>query len=510
VDGIKHGSATAGLTSFEHIPLDQIERIEVVRGPRSSLYGSEAIGGVIQIFTRKGGGKLTPSFSVTGGSYETGKATAGLSGGGDHAWFNVNASGASTQGFNSCDGDGVAFLGCFADEPDDDGYRTASGNVRGGYRFDNGAEIDAHWLRAEGKNFFDGFFNESESVQQVFGGSAHFSPAKIWAVTLLGGRSNDDLDSFNNGAFLSRFDTERDSISLQNDFTLAPRHVITVGADYQEDSIDVITFAPVAVTSRDNKAVFAQYQAGFGKHDFEISGRGDDNEQFGNHATGSVAWGYNITGGLRAIASLGTAFKAPTFNDLYFPFTGNPNLDPEKSRSGEVGLRGGHELGPWSINLFETRIDDLIIGDPANGFVSANINSARIRGLELETGARINDWRANAALTLLDPENRTDGPNYGNRLPRRTQQSAKLDIDRDFGLSSLGMSVLGEGNRYDNPANTQRVGSFATVDLRAGHRITKNWLLQAKLVNLFDADYETVDYFNQAGRSGFITLRYQH
>ncbi len=107
VDGIKHGSATAGTTAFEHIPVDQIERIEVVRGPRSSLYGSEAIGGVIQIFTRKGGGKLTPSFSVTGGSYDTGKATVGLSGGGDHAWFNVNASGASTGGFNSCDGIGA-------------------------------------------------------------------------------------------------------------------------------------------------------------------------------------------------------------------------------------------------------------------------------------------------------------------------------------------------------------------------------------------------------------------
>lgn len=518
VDGVKHGSATAGTTAFEFIPVDQIERVEVVRGPRSSLYGSEAIGGVIQIFTRKGGGKLTPSFSVTGGSYETGQATAGISGGGDHAWFNVNASGASTQGFNSCDGDPVAFLGCFANEPDDDAYRTASGNVRGGYRFDNGAELDAHWLRAGGKVFYDGAPNESETVQQVIGASARFAAAKTWTVTLLGGRSWDELDSFTDGAFMSRFDTERDSVSVQNDFTLAPRHIVTLGGDYQKDSVDVITFGPFAVTSRDNKAVFAQYQAGFGRHDFEISGRGDDNEQFGNHTTGSAAWGVNIMDRLRATASYGTAFKAPTFNQLYFPpfvipgcctfITSNPNLDPETSRSAEFGLHGGHQLGSWSVNLFETRIDDLIVLDAA--FVPANISAARIRGLELETGAEIDAWRANAALTLLDPKDRSGGPNHANLLPRRTRQSLRVDIDRDFGLSSLGMTVLGEGKRYDDAANTRKLGRYATVDLRAQHRIAKNWLLQAKAANLLDANYETVDFFNQAGRSLFLTLRYVH
>ncbi len=510
VDGIKLGSATAGTTAFEHIPVEQIERIEVVRGPRSSLYGSEAIGGVIQIFTRKGGGKFTPSFSVTGGSYETGQATAGVSGGGDHAWYNFNASGSDTQGFNSCDGRPAPFAGCGAFEPDDDGYRTVSGNARGGYRFDNGAELDAHWLRAKGKNFFDGFFNESKTVQQVIGGGAKFSPVKIWNVTVLGGRSNDKLDSFNNGAFLTRFDTKRDNVSVQNDFTMAPRHVVTLGGDYQKDRIDVITFAPFPVTSRGNKALFAQYQAGFGRYDFELSARGDDNEQFGNYATGSAAWGMNISDGLRAIASYGTAFKAPTFNDLYFPFSGNPALDPETSRSAEIGLRSGHPLGPWAVNLFETHIDDLI-ASTAPLFLRTNINSARIRGLELETSARIEDWRANATLSLLDPENRSDGPNRGNLLPRRARQSLQVDLDYDITrLSSVGISVLGEGSRYDNLANTQKMGRYATVDLRAGHRIAKNWLLQGKAVNLLDADYETVDFFNPAGRSLFLTLRYEH
>jgi len=325
---------------------------------------------------------------------------------------------------------------------------------------------------------------------------------------LLGGRSNDELDSFNNGAFMTRFDTERDSVSLQNDFALAPRHIVTIGADYQEDSID--STSAYVIGSRDNKALFAQYQAGFGRHDFELSARGDDNQQFGNHATGGAAWGYAVTDGLRAIASYGTAFKAPTFNDLYFPdsppfYFSNPNLDPEKSRSAEIGLRGAHPLGSWSANLFETRIDDLIAYDFPN---MVNINEARIRGLELETGARIDEWRANASLTLLDPEDRSDGPNHGNRLARRTRQSMRIDLDRSFDGAAVGVSALAQGARYDDAANTQRVGGFATIDVRAEHRIAKNWLLQAKAANLFDADYETVDFYNQAGRTLFLTLRY--
>ncbi|HEX4889629.1 MAG TPA: TonB-dependent receptor plug domain-containing protein, partial [Alphaproteobacteria bacterium] len=144
VDGVKIGSATLGQSPFEHLPISQIERIEVVRGPRSSLYGSEALGGVIQIFTRKGGGKLAPSFSVTGGSHETGEATVGLSGGGANSWFNLSASGTDTQGINACRGV-LNRAGCFVNEPDKDAYRSVSGNARAGMRFENGAELDAHW-----------------------------------------------------------------------------------------------------------------------------------------------------------------------------------------------------------------------------------------------------------------------------------------------------------------------------------------------------------------------------
>jgi len=508
IDGIKVGSATLGTTAFQDIPVEQIERIEIVRGPRSSLYGSEAIGGVIQIFTRKGGGALRPFFSVGGGSYQTYSASAGLSGGGERGWFSVSADGIDTEGFNACDGKpSPGGAGCFTTEPDKDGYRNRSGSLHAGYRFDNGAEMDVHALRTEGRNEFDGsFVNESHSVQQVLGGTLRFSPMDIWHVTLTAGRSRDESDNFKDDAFQSRFDTERDTLSVQNDLAVAAEHLLTVGADRQDDRVDGTT--AYAVGSRDNTGLFAQYQATFGAHDAQLSLRRDDNEQFGIRNTGGAAWGYALSEGLRLTASYGTAFKAPTFNELYYPGFGNPGLRPEASRSVEIGLGGKTARSHWSLNAYETRIDDLIAFDSST-FAPANIDQARIRGLEAGFGIRLGNWDLGANLTLLDPENRSGGANDGHVLPRRARQSLRLDADRDFGRYRLGATLFAAGERYDDLANTRRLGGYATLDVRAEYSLAEAWRLQARIENLLDKDYETAAFFNQPGRSLYLTLRYQ-
>ena len=507
VDGVKIGSATLGTSPFEHLPIGQIERIEVVRGPRSSLYGSEALGGVIQIFTRKGGGKLAPSFSVTGGSHETGEATVGLSGGGANSWFNLSASGTDTQGNNACSGI-LNQAGCFVNEPDDDAYRSVSGSARAGMRFENGAEVDAHYLRAESESFFDGgFVNESENMQQVLGASASFAPHEIWRASLAGGRSWDYSDNFLNGVKRGHFDSKRDTLSLQNDFTIAPRHVLTAGGDFQKDQVSSSTAYPV--TSRDNYGVFGQYQAGLGRHDATLSLRRDDNEQFGGKTTGNVAYGYDFTDALRATAAYGTAFKAPTFNELYFPFFGDPSLRPETARSSEVGLSGDHPLGTWGINLFETRLNNLIAFDAASRRAT-NVDDARIRGLELQAGALLAGWTTHVNLTLLDPENRSRGANRGNVLPRRAEESLRLDADREFGRFGIGASILAAGKRYDDLANAAELDRYVTVDLRSQYKVTEKWAIQGRAENLLDRDYETAAFFNQPGRSVFVTLAYQH
>ncbi|MFP5506995.1 MAG: TonB-dependent vitamin B12 receptor [Gammaproteobacteria bacterium] len=505
IDGVKVGSATLGTTAFQDIPVEQIERIEIVRGPRSSLYGSEAIGGVIQIFTRKGGGTLKPYVSLGGGSYETYNASAGVSGGGERGWFSLSASGIDTEGFNACNGSLSA--GCFTTEPDKDGYSNLSGSLRAGYRFDNGAEVDIHALHTDGDTEFDGsFVNESESIQQVLGGTLRFSPLDIWQITLAAGQSRDESDNFKDGTFQSRFDTERDTLSFQNDLSIALDHLLTVGTDFQDDRVDSTT--AYAISSRDNTGLFTQYQGRFGAHDVQLSLRRDDNEQFGNRNTGGAAWGYALNEGLRLTASYGTAFKAPTFNELYFPGFGNPNLRPEESDSIELGLGSKAAWGHWTINAYETRIDDLIAFD-ASTFAPANIDQARIRGLEAVLGTRLGNWDLNTNLTLLDPENRSGDTNDGNVLPRRARQSFRVDADRRFGQYTFGATLLAAGKRYDDLANTRRLGGYGTVDLRAEYALTRDWRLQARIVNLLDKDYETAAFYNQPGRSLFVTLRYQ-
>lgn len=507
IDGVKVGSATQGAAALQNIPVEQIERIEIVRGPRSSLYGSEAIGGVIQIFTRRGGGELAPFFSVTAGSYDSYEATAGLSGGGDNAWFNVTLSGLDTDGFNACDGEpGVG--GCFAIEPDDDGYSELSGSLRAGYRFADGTEIDGRWLRADGDSEFDGTLqNETETTQQVFGATLRTTPFDPWSLTLNAGRSQDKSDNFMNGVFFSRFDTERDVLSLQNDVSLTPDDLVTVGVDYQNDKVDSTT--SYAETSRRNLGVFGQYQTMIGSHDVELSIRGDDNEQFGGHATGSVAWGYSFEDGPRVTASFGTAYKAPTFNELYFPGFGNTNLDPEESRSVEVGVSDRPSWGRWSVALYQTNVDDLISFNAAI-MAPDNIAKTRIRGLEVEASTELAGWIVAANLTLLDPENRSPGANQGNDLSRRARRTLRLDLDRDFEDYGVGATLVAVGRRYDDLANTRRLGGYATVDLRGEYRLSSDWRLQARIENLLDKDYETASFYNPSGRAAYLTLRYRY
>ena len=287
-------------------------------------------------------------------------------------------------------------------------------------------------------------------------------------------------------------------------------HLLTLGIDHQRDSLEATT--DYAVTSRDNTGVFGQYLGTFGHNDVQLGLRHDDNEQFGGETTGNAAWGYAFANGLRLTANYGTAFKAPTFNDLYYPPTpfgrGNPDLQPEKSWSAELGLSGAHPWGGWSVNAYQTDIKDLIEFDSLT-LAPENIDQARIRGLEFWANADVGGWLLDGSLTLLDPRNESDGANDGNLLPRRAEQTFRVDADRRFGNIGVGGTVFWSGRRFDDEANTLRLDAYSLVDLRAEYFFTDALRIQGRVENLFDEDYETAAYFNQPGRSFFLTLLYQ-
>ena len=501
VDGVKIGSVTGGGAALQDLPLELIERIEVVRGPRSSLYGSEAIGGVIQIFTRKGQGEgAKPFFSAGYGTHDSYSGSIGVSGGDGRGWYSLGASGSDTDGINA---KSVQTSGY---ESDADGYRNLSATLSAGYRFDNGLELDANVLRAKSHNDYDsvnskrtaGFGANADGESRVFGTRARFSPLERWAVTLQAGRSEDDSDAYQDGRFYSRFDSRRDSLSWQNDIELAVGHTLTLGVDHQHDEVD--STATYAEDSRDNDGYFAQYLGQAGRHDWQVSLRHDDNEQFGQHDTGNVGYGYGFTDWLRGSISYGSAFKAPTFNELYYPDYGNPNLEAETSRSLDIGLAGELGWGPWAVNAYRTVIDDLIAYD-ASIFGPANVQEARIRGVELVVGSQLMGWDWSANYSLLEPENRSAGANRGNELTRRAKQLFNFDVDRRLGAFSVGASLHAEGQRYDDLANQNELAGYATLDLRGEYRMSPEWRLQARVANLLDADYETARGYNQPGQA---------
>ncbi len=509
IDGVRIGSVGNGLAAFEQLPVEQIERIEIVRGPRSSLYGADAIGGVIQIFTRRGSrnGGLRPSFSLTTGSNDLLRGQAGLSGGSEHAWYNLAVGAQYTRGINSCRvGAGEVFAGCFADEPDRDAYRNQNISANGGYRWDNGAEWTGTWLRSLGEIHFDGSYqNRFRTVQQTAGSALGFNPLQAWKTTLSVGQNLDRYDNYENRDFVGYIYSRRNQASWQNDVNVADNQLLTLGLDWQGEHID--SDIGFLASRRNNTGGYVQYQGTFGRNEVQLSARRDHNGQFGDHNTGAAAWGYRFEHGLRLSASYGSAFHAPTFNDLYYPYgSGNPDLKPEKSRSAELGLSRQQETWNWALNAYQTRIDQLIALD--SNYFPSNISKARIRGVEGQLGVNLAGWQVQGYLGWLQPRNVDGGVNDGKVLPRRPGRSARVDLDRRFGAFGVGATVNAAGRSYDDAANRHPLGGYATTDLRASWHFAPDWQVEARLANVFDRHYETVWYFNQPGRSAFLTLRY--
>jgi vitamin B12 transporter len=523
IDGVRIGSVSLGLAALEQIPVDAIDRIELVRGPRASLYGSDAIGGVLQIFLRHGqtDGSVTPYASVTGGSHSYVNGQAGVSGGDSHLWYNAGLGGEYTGGIPACRM-GAAELGvaCYVDDPRNDAYRNWNGFASFGYRWDDGTELGFDWLRSKSNVEYAGTpYGGNDAIEEQYVAGAHlsFKPLDIWKVTLTASQSRDDDDTYYQGTYFGEyyprmptgyFDSRQNQASWQNDITLASNQLLTVGVDYLQQHIYSDT--AFEETTRGDTGTFAQYQGTFGQNEVQLSVRHDHNDQFGDHNTGAAAWGYHFDQGPVLSVSYGTAFHAPTFDDLYFPAfggvpTANPNLQPETSRSAEIGLNQQLTSWNWGVNAYQTRISDLIAFN--SEYIPMNISRAVIRGIEGQFGFTVDDWRVQSYLTLMQPKN-AESPYNGNLLPRRAKDTGRVDVDRRFGQFNVGATFFASGKRYDDTANQYRMGGYATTDLRVSYNFAPSWQVEAKLANVFDHNYETAYYYNQLGRTWYLTLRY--
>ena len=519
VDGVRAASATLGTYAWENLRPDQVERIEIVRGPRAALYGSDAVGGVIQIFTRKARG---PFVQVGTGSHGTHEISAGL-GGGESWRYSLEAG-----HFRS---DGIPTNAVFTRDHGYENTHLAAG-LEGNLAPDLKLSLDL--THAQGHSELDAGTGNEDFRNRVFSARLAHKVSETWSQRLALGHTLDDYTT-HSPTSPSNITTRRTSLAWQHDLAWFPSGLTTLGVDLWRDRADKDNSGTIHQTL-DTAALFAQQQwRGLGS-DWVLGLRGDHHERFGSKTTGSLAWGRDLAPGTRLTASWGTAFKAPTVNGLFWPHSvdpvdldeppdgivditfitqGNPNLRPENSRSLELGLR--HKLGAGfslGANAYRTRIKDLIewqatqTGPTEYTYQPANVSSAAIDGLELTAGGKLAGWRVNAGLTFLDAKNESTGA----QLDRRPKRKLGLTLGRAVGAGDVQAEWIAASARNDLN-NTTRLGGYGIVNLAYRHSLGKDADVQVRVENLFDKEYVLASSFsgdyNTFGRSLFLTLRYQ-
>jgi len=490
IDGIRVSSSNTGAYTWEQLPLNQIERVEIVRGPRGSTYGSDSIGGVIQVFTRS---SPDPYARVTGGSYGTAEFEGGLGYEGENTRLSINAGYRNVDGFSAQNPDGFSY------DPDNDGFEGFSLGIKGSTRVEYG-RWQYSLLALDNETEFDQGVSDARQIITSVGFGGNFSPN--WDYQLIGGYIIDELFS-DFGYFTSDFESKRFDFSWQNQLTLGQDGSLGFGLDYyRENGKSVYSWDE----SRNNVGLFAVFDRYFDVLHLQLSGRLDDNSRFGSKFTGQIALGYDIGDAWQLMGSYGSAFRGPNLSEQFSPgfggsFAGNPDLDPESSTSGELGLRWMHgTVGSFSAALYRTDVDDLI-SFSGEKFQAINIAEARLKGLELDYRFAQAGWQLNANATFQSTENRATGES----LLRRPDEKGSITVDRKFENGSwLGLEWFVSGKRQDVGGIT--LDSYSLVNLRAGWVFASSWRLELRAENLLDEDYEPAFGFNSPGRSAYISL----
>jgi vitamin B12 transporter len=497
LDGMRINSATVGLTALEHIPLSQIERIEILRGPASSLYGADAIGGVVQVFTRGGMAGAGPSLEAGTGSFGTYRLAGG------HTYADEANRVSVFVGKTASDGFDATKTGTWGHNPDDDGYRNNNASLRYEHAFNADHRLEFNSFIADTRTEIDKGPEDGDDQKQrlsslALGSHNRFLPT--WQSTLQLGESRDKLHDLSDD---TRFETRQRLFMWQNDLTL-PLGSLLLAVERTEQ--DVTSTTDYTVDERDINAALIGYHLIQGKHSLQVNLRHDDESQFGGHTTGSAAYGYRLTPDWQASLSTGTSFKTPTFNDLYWPvdpyYQGNPDLEPEEARNWELGIKWQRGQDSFSAHYFYNRIDNLITYVYPS---MENVHEARIEGFSMHARTVAGNWHISASLDLQSPED----ADTGKLLPRRAREHGSLKISRPMGNWDIRAELIASGSRYDDLANTLKLDAYTLFNLGTDYRLNKTTLISARLNNVFDEQYELAGGYNTPDRNFFIGLNYQ-
>lgn len=511
VDGVRIGSSTTGAANWSAIPLTAIDHIEIVYGPLSSLYGADAIGGVIQIFTKKGKGAPSVTAFAGYGSDKTREADATLSGatGGEHSFsYAVSAGKEKSDGFNA------TRPGLTSYNADRDGYDKENASGQFGLQIAPGYEAGALFLHSKlesqydsGTSTYDTHSTASLDTAAVYG-KAQFLPNVDTLVQYSESRDKGQNWTSTAAAGYTRIDTKQTDITVQND--------IRVGEDmlqllYDHRKEEVSTNGSDALNrDRSTNSWAASYNARRGANLLNAAIR-RDNSVYGAKNTGSVGYGYDITSQLRATASYGTSFRAPTYNELYYPGYGNLASKPEQGKNAEIGIRWDDGVNALSASYYHNKLTDMLVSVTPCPYTNVpksscvyNVNKALLEGVTIAGATKLAGINLNASIDLQDPKDETTG----NRLQRRSKKHGNVSADYDIGALKAGVELTFSGDRFDDAANKNRLGGYGLVNLYATYAVNSNWSALVRWNNVGDKQYDLARNYATPGSKLFAGLRY--
>ena len=502
IDGVRYSSQELqGGAVWSTLPLAQIERIEVLRGPAAAIYGSDTMGGVIQIFTKRADGQ-TRAYAEAGiGNQGTSKLATGFQGGANGFTYGLNLADERSDGFDVYPGN------TFSPNPDKDGYSNTSLGLNAGYK--TGIhQIDASLLHSRLRTHYDQSpppFDDYDVVKNTTGSlrwQAGWNAMYKSVVQI----SHTDSQSDRHTQSPERADGSSTNYLLQNLFTLG-QHRFNIDLERREDKLDTqYAWTQNTDSRRVQNSLSAGWRLTEGRHQFDANVRHDQVRDQQNKTTGGLGYGLQIDQRWRWVASAGTAFRTPT---LYERFTGQAaaDLKPESSTNVETGLHYAAGANRLSAVVYRNRFKNLITYDwnsavPCNCY--RNWQSVEITGLTLSGGTRLGSANLGASLDFMNPENLETGK----LLPYRSKRMLKLNADTQAAGWTLGGEAQLYSGRYADEANTFKLGGYGVVNLYAQRQLTRQWTLLARVNNIADRDYAPTRGYANAGRTVFVSVRW--
>lgn len=524
LDGMRLNTSTGGIASLNALPLSSIGQIEILRGPASSLFGADAIGGVINLISQPAAnGPFNPFASIGYGSWNTVKANVGTSGTVDNWNYLLNVGHEKSDGYNT-----FSPTQKYGYNQQKDGYELNNVNGHVGYTWAPQQDLSLAFFQSKlegqsngGTSFMTGagLTDLSKTTVQAFSLQSNNKINDAWTSHLKVAQTRDNSEYFPGDPFSANSvnATRQTQYAWQNDFSLSKSQKASVSVERLDENVTSTNMDAAALNKRHTNSLNGVYQLETGIHHLQLNGRLDDNSQYGTKASGGISYGINVTKGWRLVAGANNGFHAPTFSDLYYKDSygdvGNPNLKPETARNFELGVRYDDKFVQGKLTAYHNKVDNLIVWQSVPGsysYTPMNVNHAVLEGISTGIDTQIPSQAGMTTLrAALDWQYPHDA-DTGLLLPNRARLIGKFSADHKVYGILVGAEFIGQGKRYNDTANTTPLAGFGLVNLYAAYDVAPKWTLQARWNNIFDKVYELRQGYATSRSNVFVNLAYKY